>query len=87
MSKISEDKEKRIKEEVLRLLYEKYPKMLYTLEVANELIRDDEFILRLMKELNKNNLINNLEENKGKKIKRKWGLNKDIYQEYKNLTD
>lgn len=85
MSKISEHKEKRIKEEILRLLYENYPKLMYTVEIADELIRDDEFILKLMKYLNKANLATIFEENMGRKVKRKWGLNKDAYKEYKKL--
>ena len=85
MSKVSIEKEKKIKEEILRLLYENYPKMFYTKNIADDLIRNDEFILKLMKELNKDDLVINLKESKGNKIKRKWGLNQGTYKEYKNL--
>ena len=70
MSKISQEKIERIKEEILRILYENYPGFMYTNDVADAVVRDNEFTLSLLKELKKNNLLMNIEQSKGIKIKR-----------------
>ena len=85
MSRISDDKAQKIKESILSYLFEEYPKMRYTFEVAEFLIRDDEFILRLLLELNKKKLVNKIEESTGSKVRRKWGMGKDVYVKYKEL--
>ncbi|MFH1210049.1 MAG: hypothetical protein V1663_04640 [archaeon] len=85
MSKISKDKEKRIKEQILEVLYNNFPKMYYSKELGDEIVRKDEFVLRLMLELKKDNLVVNFEERKGRGIRRKWGLSKEVYEEYKKL--
>ena len=85
MSKISQEKIERIKEEILRILYENYPRFMYTNDVADAVVRDNEFTLSLLKELKKNNLLRNIEESKGIKIKRKWALTKIAHEKYKEL--
>jgi len=85
MSKISKEREKRIKEQILEVLYNHFPKMYYSKEIGDELLRKDEFILRLMFELKKDNLVTGFEEKKGRGIRRKWGLSKEVYEEYKKL--
>ena len=87
MSKVSDEKKEKLKEEVLRVVYESYPTFLYTYQVADSLIRDDEFILDLLKELKGNNFLTCLEETTGNNIKRKWGLKKEVYEKYKELSD
>ncbi len=86
MSKISLVKKEKLKEEILRVFYENYPIFLYTYHIAENLIRDDEFILNLLKELKNKNLIICLEESSGRNIKRKWSLKKEVYDTYKNLS-
>lgn len=85
MSKICKEKEAKIKEQILELLYNNFPKMFFSKEVADELIRKDEFVLRLMLELKRDNLVINYEEKKGRGLRRKWGMSKDVYEEYKKL--
>ena len=85
MSKLSKDKENKIKEQILEILYNNFPKMFYTKELADELIRKDEFVLRLLQDLKKNNLLNSYEEKRGRGIKRKWGVLERVYGEYKKL--
>ena len=87
MSKISKEKKDRLKEEILHSLYENYPKMMWTFEIGDILIRDDEFILKLLMELKKKRLVMNYEESKGKKVKRKWGMKKEVYEQYKQLLE
>ncbi|AJF62442.1 MAG: hypothetical protein QT11_C0001G0293 [archaeon GW2011_AR20] len=86
MSNISQIKKERLKEEILRIAYENHPAFLYTYQIAEQLIRDDEFILNLLKELKNNDLITCLEESGGRNIKRKWGLKKEVYEKYKELS-
>ena len=87
MSKISQERIERIKEEILRNLYESYPEFKYTYEVSDFVLRDDEFTLNLLKELKKVGLVEHLEESKGAKIKRKWSLSNNAYEKYKELLN
>jgi predicted transcriptional regulator with HTH domain len=86
MSKVSDEKREKLKEEILRIIYENYPAFLYTYQIAENMIRDDEFVLNLLNELKNKNLIRCLEETSGGNIKRKWGLKKEIYEKYKELS-
>ena len=85
MSRISLASKEKIKEQILRLLYDSHPEMLWTYQIGGELIRDDEFILKLLKELYERKLVIYLRESKGNKIKRRWGMDKGIYNKYKEL--
>ena len=82
---ISEFKKEKIKEDILRILYDNFPKMMWTFEIAEEIIRDDEFCLKLLKDLKNKKLVNLSEESKGGKVKRRWGMVKGVYEEYGKL--
>ena len=86
MSKISDEKKEKIKEEILRVLYEIYPEFKYTYQISDLVLRDDEFTLNLLKELKELNLVTCIEESKGGNIKRKWELNNLAYEKYKELA-
>ena len=89
MSKISKEKQQKIKEEILSLLFEKSPKSLYTYEVAKELIRDEEFIKRLLKELSRDKLVIKISKNKEGidfLARRRWQLSPATYKAYKELV-
>jgi len=85
MSKISENKKELLQREILGILYQNYPKMLFTNELSELMIRDDEFILDLLKDLKKRNLVKCLENGRSGKVKRKWGMGKEIHQKYKKI--
>ncbi len=85
MSRISDEKKDRIKEEIVRVFFEQYPRRWWTYDISDEMIRDDEFILKLLKELENKGLVVNTKESKGGKIKRKWGLSKLQYEKFKEL--
>ncbi|MBI4155079.1 hypothetical protein HY498_03270 [Candidatus Woesearchaeota archaeon] len=85
MSKISEEKKELLQREILGILYQNYPKMYFTSDLSELMIRDDEFVLDLLKDLKKRNLVKCLEEGRSGKIKRKWGMSKEIYQRYKKI--
>lgn len=90
MPKISEKKVNKIKEEVLALLYEHPLNPLFTSEIAEEIIRDEEFTLKILKDLYGNGLINEIKTNqKGREFlaRRKWALKPSVYAQYKQLIN
>ena len=86
MSRVSEENREKIKESMLREFYDYYPGMLWTSQVAERIVRDEEFSLRLLKELNEKGLVLMREESRGGKVKRKWGINKEVWEKNKELV-
>ncbi|MFH1779809.1 MAG: hypothetical protein ABH803_01540 [Candidatus Micrarchaeota archaeon] len=81
MSRISKKSFQKIAEGVLGFLYERHPKPFSTRAIAVELVRDNEFILKVMLFLEKNGYV----ERKGKKwqlwqltLKAKAGFDKTV---------
>lgn len=88
MSKLSEEKIKKIKEEILSLLYTNNLKPMFTNEIAKHLIRDEEFIKRILLELKKEDLVREIKKSqKGAKYRRwrRWALSKKAYEAYDTL--
>ncbi len=88
MSKISEKKVEKIKENILSVLFDAGVRGMFTKQIGDEIARNDEFILRLLKELEKQKIIKQM--NKTKKgttfIRRKqWTLTNKAYDAYKKL--
>jgi len=54
---LNKSNEKRIKEQIINYLYEKYPSSFTAKWIARELIRDNEFTGRLLRELEDTKLI------------------------------
>jgi predicted transcriptional regulator len=89
MPKISEKKINKIKEEILFALFESSMKPLFTSQIAEKIIRDEEFTLRLLKELKKDGLVEEINKNPdGKQYSRRkrWLLKPKVYSAYKNLS-
>lgn len=85
--KISEQKKEKISEQILALLYSISPKPLFTLNIAKEIARDEEFVKELLLELKKKELIIEIKKNpKGLPyLKRsRWKLSDAVYQAYKS---
>jgi hypothetical protein len=85
--KISDKKKEKICEQILAVLYSLSPKSAFTVEIAREIARDEEFIKRLLLDLKKKKLIIQIKKNpQGKNyLKRsKWKLENKIYLIYKN---
>lgn len=80
------EKEKRIKEEILRFFYDNYPQFHYTNSIAYETLRNNEFVLRLLEELMKDELVYFIVEKGGRGIRKKWGLKDDVFRKYKELV-
>ncbi|MDP3966248.1 MAG: hypothetical protein Q8Q04_01825, partial [archaeon] len=55
--KISEEKKKKISEQILLVLFQETPRLLFTSKIANEVARDEEFTKALLMELKKKKLV------------------------------
>lgn len=83
--KISEKKREKISEQILAFLYSVSPKPVFTLHIAQEIVRDEEFVKKLLLELNKRKLVVEIKKNpKGILYKRRsrWKLSDKVYQAY-----
>ena len=84
--KISNQKRDKIYEQILAFLYSISPKALFTMNIAKEIARDEEFVKTLLIDLKKKGLI--IEIKKSPKgisyLKRsRWTLSDIAYQAYK----
>lgn len=87
---ISEEKKKKIREDILSLLFENSPKAMFTSEIAQFIARDEEFVLKLLEDLNSQNLVRKVDksENGRKYLARKrWNLTSKTYDAYKTILD
>lgn len=80
---LSEDKVKKIKEQILVELYHQGLKPIFTSELASLIIRDEEFTKRLLQALMKDNLV--VEVNKSAKGNtyskwKRWKLSDSAYK-------
>lgn len=88
MTKLSEEKIRKIKEDILSLLYRTAPKSLFVAEISRELARDEEFIKRLLLGLEEKEFVVSVSKNpKGVDYQRRtrWRLTSKIYKAYKAL--
>lgn len=85
--KISDKKKEKIYEQVLAFLYSINPKPVFTLYIAREIARDEEFVKRLLLELKSKKLVIEIKKNpKGTPYLRRsrWKLSRATYETYKN---
>ncbi|MBS3078967.1 hypothetical protein J4218_02495 [Candidatus Pacearchaeota archaeon] len=85
--KLSNEKKDKISEQILSHLFHSFPKTPFTAEVAREMIRDEEFVKRLLVELESKNLVVSIRKNnKGEPFSRrlKWRLSNKVYEVYKS---
>lgn len=88
--KISNNKRDKISEQILSYLYHSFPNTPFTAEIAREIIRDEEFVKRLLFELaDKGIVIPIKKNNKGEAfLKRsKWRLSNKVYEIYKSKSN
>ncbi|MDD5012120.1 MAG: hypothetical protein PHQ66_00530 [Candidatus Nanoarchaeia archaeon] len=84
--KISRQKREKIYEQILAYLYSISPKALFTLNIAVEIARDEEFVKTLLLELKKKELVVEIKKNPAgfPYLKRsRWKLTDSAYQAYK----
>jgi predicted transcriptional regulator with HTH domain len=87
MPPISKEKQNKIKEQILYYLYSQFPKQPFTSDIARELARDEEFIKRILLEINKDLLIVKIEKNsKGIRYLQRirWRISNKAYKIYSN---
>ncbi len=85
MSRIGKNKGDRIKEEILRFLYDEYPSFHFTNRISYEVIRDNEFVLKLMREMRKEELVISMDDKGGRGERKKWKLEEEVFNKYKEL--
>ncbi len=84
--KISDEKKEKINEQILLFLFYSSPKPLFTLNIAKEIARDEEFVKILLIDLKKKGLIIEIKKNPQgiPYLKRsRWKLTDETYQIYK----
>ena len=84
--KISNQKKDKIYEQILAHLYSVSPKALFTMNIAKEIARDEEFIKTLLIDLRKKGLIIEIKKSPEgvSYLKRsRWTLSDNAYQAYK----
>jgi DNA-binding IscR family transcriptional regulator len=85
--RLSQGKKDKIAEQILSFLYHSFPNEPFTAEIAREIIRDEEFVKRILFELKDKNLIVPIRKNnKGEPFSRrvKWRLSNKVYEIYKS---
>lgn len=86
--RISKEKIDKIKEEVLSVLFRNSPKAMFTAEVANNMARDEEFIKRLLLEMEESKLLAAVKKNaNGINYTRRmrWRLTTATFQAYQRV--
>ena len=84
--KISEGKREKISEQILAHLYSVNPKPLFTLHIAREIARDEEFIKKILLNLKKKNFVIEIKKNpQGIPYlqRSRWKLTDEVYKIYK----
>ncbi|MFW6282825.1 MAG: hypothetical protein ACOC1P_02115 [Minisyncoccales bacterium] len=84
--KISKNKKERILEQILAYLYSTNPKPSFTSKIAEEIVRDEEFVKKLLLELKKKGLVVEIKKNPQgiDYIRRsRWKLSSKAYLAYK----
>jgi predicted transcriptional regulator with HTH domain len=87
MPLISKTKKEKIQEQILYYLFTIFPKQVFTVDIARELARDEEFIKKIMFELASKGLVVRINKNsKGIKYERRtrWRLSNNIHEIYLN---
>lgn len=87
--RLSKEKRDKIAEQILSLLYDAFPESRFTAEIAESLVRDEEFIKDLLYELYNKGLVVSVKKNpKGIAYSRrqKWRLSNKAYQAYKQYA-
>ena len=88
MPKISVKKEDKIKESILHFLFQQAPKAMFTASISQELARDEEYIKKLLLDLENKKLVSSLKKSQaGLSLKKRirWHLTQPAYESYKKM--
>jgi hypothetical protein len=87
--KISKEKIQKIKENILAVLYSRSPQAVFTADVASEIARDEEFVKKMMLEMEKDKLVFAVKKNNQglAYIRRiRWRLSNKIFEAYDKIS-
>jgi hypothetical protein len=90
MPQISKKKEEKIKESIVTLLFNQSPRSLFTAHISQELARDEEFVKRLLEELEAKKLIVSVKkssEGLDYKKRTRWRLSESAFKAYKSIQE
>ena len=90
MPMISDEKIEKISEQILLCLFSVFPRQIFTVDVARELARDEEFIKRLLLDLEKKGLVLRIDRSsKGIRYARRmrWRISNKAYDVYKRAQE
>ncbi len=87
--RLSEEKINRIKEEILSVLFRSSPNALFTADIASNLARDEEFIKKILLDLETRGLISSVKKNNSgadylRRIR--WRLTNTTFQAYQRVN-
>jgi hypothetical protein len=88
MPQISSKKEEKIKESILLFLFQSSPKSIFTAHISQELARDEEYVKKLLLELEVKSLVVSVKKNQeGLEYKKRmrWRLSDKAYSLYKQM--
>ena len=83
MSRMSEVNIEKIKSNVLRVLFDEAPVAISATAIAVIEARDKQFILKLLRELEKQKVVKNVTKDFSRK--KYWAMTGDAYRKYKEL--
>ena len=83
MSKISDSGIERIQSNILRIIYDEAPRSISANRISEIEIRDKQFILRLLKDLERKKLVKNVRRNFTRKSF--WVMTERAYKKYDEL--
>ena len=83
MSKISKANQEVIKNNILRILFDESPRAISATKISKNEARDKQFILKILRELEKSKIV----RNSTKKFVKKsyWVMTNEAYKKYKEL--
>ena len=85
MPKISEVKIEKISEHILSYLYGVFPKMVFTVDVARDIARDEEFVKRLLLDLEEKGLVVRVDKNSSGEVylkRMRWRISNRAHEVY-----
>ena len=85
MPRLSTQKVEKIQEQILFFMYSIFPKQVFTVDIAREVARDEEFTKRLLQELEKKELVVKINKNsEGIKYEKRlrWRISNNAYEIY-----
>ncbi len=88
MPRISDVKIERISEQILSYLYGVFPRLVFTVDVARELARDEEFVKRLLLGLEGKGLVVKIDKNSNGDVylaRMRWRLSNRAHEIYNKL--